>query len=372
MNKMPMRYKLYLTVIAFFFIIPICYGEQTILIDKPLLINKAMDYSNLNLIISENGRIDIAINGILKIQNCKIFLILDTNKPQDQKIVQYGGLLSIENSVLTASASTTNFVRSDNLSQYSVISYEGSNKDTRKTELMNNKLTATTPNAITLLLASLKTDTASDQYTKNIYKTNIKIFKNNVTGFHGAFIADGVTSFSAINNYMYKNTFVQFGLSGKNITITDNHLVYPGNGQTGDGITFINRAENVVISRNIIENGSCYGIHFNADTIFNVIISKNIIRDGTTVAIYMSANNVNKWEKITIIQNTIENNLGVSLASKYSIGLSVINNYFGNNFNDFDFPVIIGFGPPLHSINNTFKTNQKNANSYFVYTGSDW
>lgn len=165
---------------------------------------------------------------------------------------------------------------------------------------------------------------------------------NSFTGFHGVIGVGGLISAELNNNIAKRNTFIQFVLRGDDIKFNNNKILFPGNGDTGDGLNIVGTIGNCSIINNDIENGSCYGIAIYSDVIKNLMVKGNVINSGITHALLLThKQNLNYWSNINISENIFTKNIGgVAISGLDCSKVSINKNYFQNNLKNWPSPVI--------------------------------
>lgn len=129
---------------------------------------------------------------------------------------------------------------------------------------------------------------------------------------------------SLIKNNLFKfNSFGNIAISGKNITIENNKILFPGRFSVGDGVTLFS-SKDIVIKNNHISNGSCYGIQIIGGE--DITIEDNTIVDGVTYAIYISSGyQALKTSKKELTQVKLDHPLIINS------DITIVNNYLGQN-----------------------------------------
>jgi hypothetical protein len=150
----------------------------------------------------------------------------------------------------------------------------------------------------------------------------------------------GANNFKIENNYFSENPGGNIVASGRNLSIKENKIIFPGNGYVGDGITIYSILENSSIKSNTIIGGSCYGIQIANPKINNVKIIGNHISSGITSGIYISNDYKKQNKNIEISSNYISGNAGFGIAIESGVGgLLITSNVFSANaksFGEFD------------------------------------
>lgn len=140
----------------------------------------------------------------------------------------------------------------------------------------------------------------ADTKKNKIYQIDNNEFK----GFHGVLYL-GSASGLVKGNYFFRNSFGNITASNADkLQVIGNSLLFPGNGTSGDGMTFSSITEST-ISGNSIIGGSCYGIAFHGEN-KNITIKKNIISDDNTTALYFSKKS--NLSRVNITKNIFLNN----------------------------------------------------------------
>ncbi len=155
-------------------------------------------------------------------------------------------------------------------------------------------------------------------------KTRVIVEGSYFEGFHGVIYFGNGGSTVVRKNKFKRNSFGNVVGGGSNILISENLILFPGNGTSGDGIT-LNDAQNALIFNNKIMFGSCYSIWL--DYSENIKIINNAIFNGITGGIYMGRGG----KDVHVEGNSVANNMGAGMFLKDIEGLSVRNNVvYGN------------------------------------------
>ncbi|WP_131108399.1 right-handed parallel beta-helix repeat-containing protein [Pseudomonas sp. Sample_10] len=158
------------------------------------------------------------------------------------------------------------------------------------------------------------------------------ILRNRFVGFHGGIFINGGNKVLISDNVLMKNSYLAIIAGGKNIQITNNRILYPGNGTTGDGITVYDVMIDGRISGNLIYAGSCYGIWVLANHVNGLDIQRNTILNGITSGIYMSAKDVGGYiGNVLVKYNVITGNAGFAVAVENGQDVAISNNHFEGN-----------------------------------------
>lgn len=153
----------------------------------------------------------------------------------------------------------------------------------------------------------------------------------------------GAKNFNVSNNVFKRNPGTNISISGTDVLISKNEIVFPGNGYIGDGITIFNPLSESRILENNITGGSCYGIWFYNSRFRNILVSRNRISSGVTNGLNVSNNKKFKSHGLLIKENhfTANAGFGVGIDSDVS-GVTLASNYFIGNassFGDFDIAI---------------------------------
>lgn len=286
--------------------------------------------------------------------------------------VRSGGILIIKNTTVTLSSNATNttgaaFIKLDpgstlRLTQVKLIS----NLETATKETIDNNtgglniegsayaITGETEKKLGIRLE------ISDSFliSKQAYSTggvSIKPLTKNAKGVSGWIVNTrfeniwspisllGAKGFKISSNLFKRNPGNNISISGSDILISKNEIVFPGNGYIGDGITVFNSLSESRILENNITGGSCYGIWFYDSRFKNILVSHNRISSGITNGLNVSNNKKYKNFGLLIKDNHFTGNggFGVGIDSGVS-GVTLSSNYFIGNaasFGDFDIAI---------------------------------
>lgn len=181
---------------------------------------------------------------------------------------------------------------------------------------------------------------------------NITISNNEFQGFHGVIYLLNSNNTVVDSNSFKLNSSGQIVIVGSNSHITSNSIYFSGLTQLGDAIDLVN-AEGVVVAKNLIFTPTSVGISITLS--HDVTVDGNTVMGGITYGIAMFSNSalkdpnnfaakiLAKLDKRTKILQatsdiTIRNNfLGQNrygIAATDVDGLTVVNNYFTQRFND--------------------------------------
>ena len=173
-----------------------------------------------------------------------------------------------------------------------------------------------------------------------------EIIGNEFHGFHGAITANVLDGFKISRNRLVRNSFSNIFIGGQDVDVSDNDIYYPGDGNTGDGITVLNKLVNGRIEGNTIFVGSCYGILLRGDEIKGVLISDNNIINGITTAIQVEALS-KKIESVTVSNNMISGNYGFAVTFLGVENSIIENNHFSGNARGFPSQIYVERSPGL-------------------------
>ncbi|NYH06970.1 right-handed parallel beta-helix repeat-containing protein [Pseudomonas moraviensis] len=138
--------------------------------------------------------------------------------------------------------------------------------------------------------------------------------------------------FEVTSNILKKNPGSNIVISGSEVLISRNDIVFPGAGYIGDGITVYESLKNSQITRNNITGGSCYGIWFFNSEFHNVLVANNRISLGVTTGINISNDKKIKSDNLLIKENHLAGNAGFGVGiDKYVSGVTLTSNYFIGN-----------------------------------------
>ena len=205
----------------------------------------------------------------------------------------------------------------------------------------DNRLSASRPESVGLLQAFhgdatnyiTRTDLAR-LHRKDGFTTG-RFRNNQIDGFTGVFIAHYLRTFSISHNRFEHNYGQNIMVSGQNITIESNSVLFPGNGGNGDGISVFGHLQHARIARNTIRDGSCYGIWVQASTIRNVTIMDNTISGGVTGGIHFSAPvhlPIVAMDTIQVTKNMLSRNKGFGISVDEGMyGITLIDNALWDN-----------------------------------------
>ena len=180
----------------------------------------------------------------------------------------------------------------------------------------------------------------------------LALAENRISGFHGVISVGNISSAVIERNTLEQNTFAQLGLSGRNILIEDNDILFPGNGSTGDAISLSN-VEGVTIRNNRIVAGSCYGIGIGGSFYENILIERNYIGQGVTAAIIVGFPTADGTAKnITIQRNVMARNRGFAVTFASAGSIDVQDNIFVRN--------AVGFPSQIHKTSQAGTVGSRN------------
>ena len=138
--------------------------------------------------------------------------------------------------------------------------------------------------------------------------------------------------FKISNNSFKKNPGSNIVISGSDVAINDNDIVFPGSGYIGDGITIYESLKNSKITNNNISGGSCYGIWFFNSEFHNILVSHNRISSGVTNGLNVSNDKKLKSDSLLITENHFTGNAGFGVGIDKDVsGVTVSSNYFIGN-----------------------------------------
>jgi len=120
----------------------------------------------------------------------------------------------------------------------------------------------------------------------------VQIIENKIEGFHGVYYVNGTEKSVIRNNELRRNSFGNIVASNSSkLKITNNKVIFPGNGTSGDGLTVSGGVDIEILDNEVIA-GSCYGIWListSKSPLSEIIVKNNIITDGITSGIYISS-----------------------------------------------------------------------------------
>lgn len=297
------------TLLPFILLIAInpSHANQVI-INEEIIINSERIYDQESLTLGEKGRFIIDENGLLIIKNSSINITI--SQYNSFFILAKAGKLILEN--CTLHVKTINIpVDSENAAScYLIRASKG------RLLVNNNQFETESIHTIGFIKSGNWDDLAQTDH--NTISNNI------IHNFHGGVYLLNATDSLIKNNLFRFNSFGNIAiLLGKNITIENNKILFPGRFSVGDGITLVSSMD-IIIKNNQISNGSCYGIQIIGGG--NIAIGDNTIVDGATYAIYISSNyqklQINKKE---LTQFKLDNPLIINS------DITISNNYLGQN-----------------------------------------
>ena len=139
-------------------------------------------------------------------------------------------------------------------------------------------------------------------------KKNWRIEQNLIQGFHEALSLSESENCVIANNTLKLNSFGNIFVSGADLRIEANTILFPGAGTSGDGVT-VSNIRNLRLVRNHIFYGTCYGVWF-CGTAQSVVIEDNIIASGITSGINLQSLSQHEipFREIQIRRNIFANN----------------------------------------------------------------
>ena len=177
---------------------------------------------------------------------------------------------------------------------------------------------------------------------RGITLPRVTVRDNEIRNFHGAVYLNGVDGGEIVRNTLFRNSFGNIVLTGRNLLVAENRVIFPGNGTSGDGITF-GGSESVVLENNIVSNGTCYGIWF-VTSVSQVTVTGNVFHAGITSAINFEPARVNvlglgtetgsaifNFEDIAVEGNLFSHNAAASIRAVEVKGLTLVQNMLQGN-----------------------------------------
>lgn len=297
--------------------------------------------------IRPEGQITVQGQGGLTLANCDLQAEFNSNTQAvkcNALVLRQGSLLLTDCRVRAVNAPGNDAPASfpDQASPNLLINANADGTSARSVRLLNCSFVADLPEYIGLVNIGDETRVAIE--STYIAPLELELATNYITGFQGVVMAKNLAAARIVGNTIERNNFAQVGISGENITVTDNRIIAPGNGRTGDGVSGLGLLRNCLIARNQIIDGSCYGIWLQCHTMTNVEMSGNYIDHGITHAVYCShGSRTANWSSVVIADNIITRNVG-GIAVQTANGCSVLNNHLQSNFKGFPHDVLLGFG----------------------------
>lgn len=138
--------------------------------------------------------------------------------------------------------------------------------------------------------------------------------------------------FEVSRNIFKKNPGSNIVISGSEVLLSRNDIVFAGAGYIGDGITVYKSLKNSQIVRNNITGGSCYGIWFYNAEFHNVLVANNRISLGVTTGINITNDKKLKSDNLLIKENHLAGNAGFGVGIDKDVsGVTLTSNYFIGN-----------------------------------------
>lgn len=162
-------------------------------------------------------------------------------------------------------------------------------------------------------------------------KIQWEIAHNSIQGFHEALNLSNCLGGVVSRNLLRLNSFGNIVISGNNINIEGNTILFSGAGTSGDGIT-VSDVRDLRIARNQIFFGTCYGIWF-CGTAASVVIEDNLICSGITAGINLQSLSTNEspFRNFRIRRNTLAHNGGYGTQVFHGVDITLEENIFIGN-----------------------------------------
>jgi len=291
------------------------------------VINTPTSYNNVTLNLSNSFIIEPG--GSLDIENSVINVEISPSNPYF--VYMTTGALTLKNNTFNVTVSGIS------PSPYTPLPYELIQIDQGALNVIHNSFKVSQPYTVAFLITN-----------PGFTTTGFAINKNTLKNFHG-----GIYLTNSNSAQMDENAFTSVSLSniwnsGNFSEIKDNIFSFPGNLTTGNAIDLVD-SNDVVVDDNIISSSVNFGIHILGAS--NILISKNKISDGQSYGIMIEnpatfknakllaaskkskANTLLANRMITIEDNYIaQNRYGLTAGNTDS--LTVVGNVFIQRFSD--------------------------------------
>jgi len=162
----------------------------------------------------------------------------------------------------------------------------------------------------------------------------VSVTNNQIWGAHAGIYMIGSDGAVIAGNTLTKVSFGNIVTHlADNLLIERNRIIFHGDGTSGDGLTIVGGSD-ILIRRNLITLGTCYGIQIlpaEGERMHGIAIRNNTISDGITTALYLNGTADNFIEDVSIRGNIVSGNMGWGLLGTYLSDVSVSQNVFTGN-----------------------------------------
>ncbi len=368
-----------------------CISGSTLTEQQTIAKDSVYRCHNAQLTIKEEGGWKVLSGGTLELDNVDIKLKKNAlgNETEGLMItLEPGATLEVKNSLFNATFSVPMKVGrkgSGNPSIYLIKALKPTTDSITTVTIVDSKFSAKSSESLGLVALYELNDLMAGDFiniARNDGYFTGEFSRNTITGFNSVFLGLDLKNFDITHNNFNHNYGGNIGVSGRNITIDSNKILYPGNGGNGDGITGFSYLRDVRITNNTITHGSCYGMWFLTQNVSNLLVENNRVAKGITGGIHFSESSFAppnasiKVRDIMVKNNTLIGNQGFGISvDKNMSGITVEENHLIDNHPKYEEEIGVSKASKV-SLKNNFLLNhtldpqspeQKNTPAKILY-----